>query len=56
MNKDKIEGTTREALGKLKEVTGKAFGDKKLTANGIAEKTAGKVQKAIGTIKDLPKR
>jgi len=36
----------------VKEVAGKVFGDKKLETEGKTEKAAGKVQNAIGGLKD----
>jgi uncharacterized protein YjbJ (UPF0337 family) len=52
MDKDRVEGSLHQAKGKVKEVAGKATGDAKLEGEGKAEKTAGKVQNAIGGIKD----
>jgi uncharacterized protein YjbJ (UPF0337 family) len=36
----------------VKQVAGKVFGDKKLETEGKTEKAAGKVQNAIGGLKD----
>ena len=36
----------------MKETVGKAFGDKKLETEGKTDKAAGKVQNAIGGLKD----
>jgi uncharacterized protein YjbJ (UPF0337 family) len=36
----------------VKQVAGKVFGDKKLETEGKSEKAAGKVQNAIGGLKD----
>ena len=36
----------------MKEVAGKVSGDAKLESEGKADKVAGKVQKAIGGLKD----
>jgi uncharacterized protein YjbJ (UPF0337 family) len=52
MDKDRVEGSAHQAKGKVKEVAGKVLGDAKLEGEGKAEKTAGKVQNAIGGIKD----
>lgn len=52
MDKDRIEGSARQAKGTIKEVAGKALGDAKLESEGKADKTAGKVQNAIGGLKD----
>jgi uncharacterized protein YjbJ (UPF0337 family) len=55
MNKDRIEGSFEQAKGKVKEVAGKATGDAKLEAEGKTQKTAGKVQNAVGGMKDAVK-
>jgi uncharacterized protein YjbJ (UPF0337 family) len=55
MNKDRIEGAASQAKGKIKEVAGKALGDRKLQSEGIADQVKGKVQKAIGGFKDAMK-
>ena len=52
MDKDRIEGAAHQAKGKVKESVGKALGDKKLESEGKVEKTAGKVQNAVGGLKD----
>ena len=52
MDKDRIEGMGHEAKGKVKEVAGKAIGDKKTEAEGKVEHAAGKVQNAVGGAKD----
>ena len=36
----------------MKEAAGKVFGDKKLGTEGKTEKAAGKVQNAVGALKD----
>jgi len=51
--KDKIEGTVREAKGKVKEEAGKAIGNPDLQDRGTSEKVAGKVQKKIGDVKKV---
>jgi len=55
MNKDRIQGSVEQAKGKVKEVAGKAIGDAKLEAEGKTQKTAGKIQNAIGGFKDAVK-
>jgi uncharacterized protein YjbJ (UPF0337 family) len=52
MDKDRIAGTAKQAKGAVKELAGKATGDAKLQAEGKADKAAGKVQNAVGGIKD----
>ena len=52
MDKDRIDGAAREARGAVKEAIGKAIGDAKLQSDGKADKTEGKIQNAIGGLKD----
>lgn len=52
MDKDRIIGSAKAVSGKVKEATGKALGDAKLEAEGKADKVAGKVQNAVGGVKD----
>jgi len=52
MDKDRIAGAAKELKGSVKEAVGKAVGDAKLQSDGKAEKSAGKVQNAIGGVKD----
>jgi uncharacterized protein YjbJ (UPF0337 family) len=52
MNKDQVKGRVREAKGKVKEVAGKAIGNRRVEAEGDAEQLAGKVQKAYGDAKN----
>jgi uncharacterized protein YjbJ (UPF0337 family) len=56
MNKDRIAGVAREAKGSVKETVGKAVGDSKLVSDGKADKAEGKVQNAVGGLKDALKR
>ncbi len=55
MNKDRIAGAAKQAKGAVKEAVGKAVGDNKLVAEGLADKAEGKVQNAIGGLKDTLK-
>jgi uncharacterized protein YjbJ (UPF0337 family) len=52
MDKDRIAGSANQAKGAIKEAVGKVAGDAKLQAEGKADKTAGKVQNAVGGMKD----
>jgi len=52
MNKDQVKGRVREAKGKVKEVAGKAIGNRRVEAEGDAEQLAGKVQKTYGDAKN----
>jgi uncharacterized protein YjbJ (UPF0337 family) len=52
MDKDRIKGSAAQAKGAVKEAAGKVLGDKKLETEGKTDKVAGKVQNAIGGLKD----
>jgi uncharacterized protein YjbJ (UPF0337 family) len=52
MDKDRILGSAKVAKGKVKVAVGKVIGDAKFEAEGQAEKLEGKVQNAVGSIKD----
>ena len=52
MDKDRITGAAKQIKGALKEIIGKAVGDAKLRSDGKADKVEGKVQNAIGGLKD----
>jgi uncharacterized protein YjbJ (UPF0337 family) len=52
MDKDRIEGSAKQAGGAVKQAVGNLTGDKKLQVEGAADKTAGKIQNAVGGAKD----
>jgi len=52
MDKDRITGAAKQIKGSVKEIVGKAVGDAKLQSDGKADKLEGKVQNAVGGIKD----
>lgn len=52
MDKDRVAGAAHELKGSVKEAAGKAIGDAKLQSDGKGEKTAGKIQNAVGSVKD----
>ena len=54
-DKDRIEGSAKQAKGTAKEVVGKVVGDAKLQSEGNADKIEGKVQNAVGGLKDAVK-
>lgn len=56
MNKDRIKGAAREIRGSIKEVTGKATGNSKLEAKGLAQKIAGKARNTMGEAEDAARR
>ena len=52
MDKDRVAGSAKQVKGSIKQGVGKAVGDSKLEAEGKADKIKGKVQNAVGSIKD----
>ncbi len=56
MDKDRIKGAAKQAQGTVKEVAGKALGDAKLTTDGKREIVEGKIQNAVGGVKDSLKK
>jgi uncharacterized protein YjbJ (UPF0337 family) len=55
MDKDRIVGSAKEIKGTVKQVLGKAVGDAKLESDGKVDQIEGKVQNAIGGLKDTLK-
>jgi uncharacterized protein YjbJ (UPF0337 family) len=56
MDKNRIEGSVKQAKGSVEVAVGKLLGDDKLTAKGNVDKVAGKIQNALGSLSDaLPK-
>ena len=55
VDKDRTKGSLDQAKGSVKETAGKVTGDSKLQAEGKSDKLGGKIQNAIGCIKDAIK-
>jgi uncharacterized protein YjbJ (UPF0337 family) len=55
IDKDRITGSAKQVRGAVKQAVGKAVGDTKLESEGNADKIEGKVQNAIGGLKDTLK-
>ena len=56
MDKDRIAGAAKQAKGATKQAVCKLTGDAKLKAEGAAEKAAGKIQNAVGGVKDAARK
>jgi uncharacterized protein YjbJ (UPF0337 family) len=56
MDKGRVQGSATNISGKLKEGAGKATADQKLQAEGIFDQIKGRVQNAVGGIKDALRR
>jgi uncharacterized protein YjbJ (UPF0337 family) len=52
MSKDGIKGATQKGVGSVKEALGKATGNDKLVAEGLADRAAGSAKEAVGKAKD----
>jgi uncharacterized protein YjbJ (UPF0337 family) len=55
MDKDRVAGSAKQIKGTVKQAIGRAVGDTKLDSEGKADKVEGKVQNAIGGLKDTIK-
>jgi uncharacterized protein YjbJ (UPF0337 family) len=55
MDKNRVVGSAKVVKGKVKEAVGKVVGDTKLEAEGNADKIEGKIQNAVGGLKDAIK-
>ena len=56
MDKDRIIGAGKQISGSLKETVGKLVGDAKLQTDGKVEQVEGKLQNAVGSVKDTLRR
>jgi uncharacterized protein YjbJ (UPF0337 family) len=52
MHKDEMKGAAKDVKGSMKEAAGKVTGDDQMRAEGAADKTMGKLQKGVGSLKD----
>jgi uncharacterized protein YjbJ (UPF0337 family) len=52
MDKDRVAGSAKVVKGKIKEAVGKAAGDAKVETQGKTDKIEGRVQNAVGGLKD----
>jgi uncharacterized protein YjbJ (UPF0337 family) len=55
MDKDRVKGSATNMGGKAKEAAGNLTGDSKLQSEGKMDQGKGKIQNAIGGIKDALK-
>jgi len=52
MDRDRIAGSAKVIKGTVKQAVGKMVGDAKLETDGQADKIEGRVQNALGGLKD----
>ena len=55
MDKDRVAGSAKQIKGEVKQAVGKVIGDAKLKSEGKADKVEGKIQNAVGGLKDTVK-
>ncbi|MBI1675571.1 MULTISPECIES: CsbD family protein [unclassified Shewanella] len=55
MNKDQIEGSIKDAAGKVQQKIGEIVGNPKQQMKGVQKQIKGKTQKAIGNVKEATK-
>jgi uncharacterized protein YjbJ (UPF0337 family) len=52
VSKEGIEGAVQKHVGEAKEGIGKAVGNDKLAAEGLADRAAGTAKETVGKVKD----
>ena len=55
MDNNRVKGAVKDKIGEAKEAAGKVLGDEKLKREGQADQVKGKVQNAVGGVKDAIK-
>jgi len=55
MNKNQVNGTVKDIVGKAQEGTGKLVGSKEQEAKGIQKQVSGKAEKQLGDAKEVVK-
>jgi uncharacterized protein YjbJ (UPF0337 family) len=55
MNKDQVNGTVKDAAGKVQQKTGEVIGSTEQQAKGLAKQVEGKTQKKVGDVKEAVK-
>lgn len=55
MNKQQVTGRVEQAKGTLKEIAGKALGDRELQVEGLLDQATGKATRKVGDLKEKVK-
>lgn len=55
MNKDQVQGSVKDAAGKVQRKVGEAIGSETQQAKGLGKQLEGKAQKAVGNAKEVIK-
>lgn len=56
MNKDQVQGSLKDAAGKVQREAGKITGSKEQQIKGAGRQVEGKTQKAYGDVRDQAKK
>jgi uncharacterized protein YjbJ (UPF0337 family) len=56
MNKETVKGTVDDVAGRAKRQVGEWTGDTHAQVEGAGQQLKGKVEKAVGAVKDLDKK
>jgi uncharacterized protein YjbJ (UPF0337 family) len=52
-NKDQVKGELKDLGGKIQEEAGKLVGSEEQQRSGLKKQTEGKLQKAVGDVKEV---
>ena len=52
MNNDRVEGSAKTLIGRIKDLFGTLLGDSKLSAEGKMDQVEGPIQNTVGGVKD----
>lgn len=52
VNKDQVQGSAKDAAGKVQQEVGKLIGSNEQQARGLTKQVEGKVQKGVGDLKE----
>lgn len=52
MDENRVKGAVTDKMGQVKEKAGKVLGDEKLKREGQTDRIKGKVENAVGGVKD----
>ena len=55
MNKDQVNGTIKDAAGKVQRKTGEIIGSTEQQVKGAAKQVEGKLQKKLGDVEEASK-
>lgn len=56
MNKDRVEGKAKDIAGRVERQAGEWSGNPKMQVQGAAKQAEGKIQNAVGQVKDAARK